>query len=326
MNTTEEIEKFLERDIIEYLDKIARSNKVGEYKSEEYIEKVKENLKIKDTVTTIKILQTAIQEFNETTPNDPYKEIRLKQIIEMNQIMKKFCEKNPEATRLKHVKDLLTEELEEKQNETNHINVFEKIEKEKKEIEKQKEEKYYLIKKKLSSHLTQIKKSISIAILKKDINTAIKRYKQLKQIFTRYPSIYIEEKKEIYNDMISYYMQIKKTMNQIKQRQTEKQQETQIKDIETKENYQQLHLENIQKIINSIKTDTKNKEFEKAKNKIIELKHIASQIPDKHKIIRQRLQSKIDLINQRIEFIKRHEYQKNRGLQEPFNNKNHIES
>ncbi|MCF7866800.1 hypothetical protein K9M18_05190 [Candidatus Woesearchaeota archaeon] len=326
MNSTEVLEKYIERDIIEYLDNISKSIQIGDNKSEEYIKEIKQNLEIKDTVTAIKILSKAIQEFNVTNSTDPYKQIRLKHILEISELLKIFCQKNPEATRIKHVTETLLEELELNENEITNLDTFTKLEKEKEQKTREKEEKYYQIKKTLIAHLSEIKKDLSIALLKKDVQTAMKKYKLLKQIFTRYPSIYIDEKKELYNDMISYYMQIKKTMKQLTQNKEDDKKDKIIKDLEIKENYQQLHLENIQEIINSIKQDSKEKEFEKAKNKIIELKHIASQIPDKHKIIKQRLETKIDLINQRIEFIKRFNMQKNKNLLEPNNESTKVQN
>ena len=54
MNTTEELEKYYERDMIEYLDNAAQARQIGDYSTEQYVEDTKESLKTKDTVSAIK--------------------------------------------------------------------------------------------------------------------------------------------------------------------------------------------------------------------------------------------------------------------------------
>jgi hypothetical protein len=66
-----------------------------------------------------------------------------------------------------------------------------------------------------------------------------------------------------------------------------------------------LRLEDLKVIIDQIKEDVKNSDFNSATQKTLELKQITGKIPDQYKHIRSILNSKIDIIVQRVEFVKR---------------------
>ncbi|MCF7871431.1 hypothetical protein K9L97_00170 [Candidatus Woesearchaeota archaeon] len=305
MNTTEELDSYIEMDIIQFLDKISEASQIGDYTSEKQLQELQKALNIKDTLSAINTTQEAIQEFNQTNQTDPYKQIRLIKIQEISETLTEYCKKNKDSQKLCKIAEMLKDELEIKKDKTETIDILQKLEQEKQEKQNQKQEKYYQIKTQLNKKLTILKEIMTTNLLKRNIPQAINAYKKMKIIFTRYPSIYLEEKKELYNDLISYYMQIKKTMKYIKEK--EKRDKIIKKQNEEKQQIkiQQIHLQQIANTIQEIKEDAKQGRLDDAKNKIIELKRINSQIPNKYTTIKETLNNKINLINERIEFIKR---------------------
>jgi len=69
-----------------------------------------------------------------------------------------------------------------------------------------------------------------------------------------------------------------------------------------------ISAQKIKEIMFEIKKDVGEKDFEAARSKLIDLKHITSKISDKH--VRNILEGKITTINQNIDFVRRSSEQK----------------
>lgn len=159
-----------------------------------------------------------------------------------------------------------------------------------------------VLKDSLDVKIGEVEKIIFINIRKKNLKEAMLDYKQLKKYFEEYPAKYKSEKQEIYSNLLSYYLQIQKLKKELQQEQ-DKGYSQEGAAPESKQ--KKLRLEEIKQAIFEIKRDVKNQRFDSAVNRVLELKHQASQIPDDYKSLRGILETKTDLMLQRISFIRR---------------------
>ena len=160
----------------------------------------------------------------------------------------------------------------------------------------------------LRNHIKSIKDQLFINIRKNELGSAMQNYTILKEAFQKYPQESPEEKeekKELYTDIISIFTQIKKIKSAVEEKHTTDSRKSAAIKLEKKENLKTLKLEDIKQIMEDTKNDAEMKKFDEATQKIIDLRHKASMIPDEYKHIRTILNSKIAELNQKIELMKR---------------------
>jgi len=304
-----ELDKFFERDIIEFLDEM-KSKQTGDnsYVSpEQYYELLNKALSKANSKRGVEIFEQAINKYNSLPKSDTYKGIIFEQIVEMLEMTKKYVKEMGDKTELSVLLNIFLEGHELQDDAPSKITSFEKLKEYRTKQEIKEEEKYYLIKQKVEDKIHEETKNLFVNIRKKKLKEAIASYKKIKSYFKEYPSIFEVEKQDLYSDILAYYMQIKRLRDELqkkKQRIEEKQREEEA----SEENNQSTTIQKIKEIVDEIKENTKNKDFHLAKGKIIDLRHITSTIPDKH--IRSILDSKINTINQKIDFAQRVSEQK----------------
>jgi uncharacterized coiled-coil DUF342 family protein len=116
----------------------------------------------------------------------------------------------------------------------------------------------------------------------------------------------MEKKQEIYTDLISFFMQINKLKKELEEDKIKILEDKRRLELSTKKNANSyLRLADLKELINQIKEDVKISDFTSATQKTIEIREIINKIPDQYKHIRSILSSKVDIIVQRIEFVKR---------------------
>jgi hypothetical protein len=298
-----DLEKYFERDIIEFLDKqieLQESQIKGQ--SSEMIESLESN----NISLATKILEDAITNYNKIPIDDVYKEIQLKKLLEMHRQATDFLTLHPQQSKFKDLVDLLKKSGQLDQGPIEKITVLEQKmnEQEEAKIEAREQEKRFALK--LDEEIKEINNNIAKSIRKKDLKSAVKDYKQLRIYFEQYPSTNIDQKQEVYNDLLSFFMQINKLKKELDEEKVNSASDRAKLELATKSNTDKyLRLEDIKKIVSEIKEDVKNADFGSATQKTIELRQITSKIPDQYKYIRSILNAKIDVISQRVEFVKR---------------------
>lgn len=292
MDTADGLQKYFELDIIEFLDK--KLNK-SQQTLKEYLEK-------NDVIAAIELFKLRIKLYNDTKVEDTYKQVRYNEILEDYEQIKKYLEKHPHE-KLQRIIELIDSETATSSKNPLQLNVFNKLENEKQEIEFEKEQKDLTLKNKLDSDIKKTIENMFISIRKQDLRKSIGNYRDLKMLFLRYPSRYDDDKKEIYKDLISFFMQIKKLKTQLKEQiKNDSRKVGKTKDMDI---HEQIKLHEIKELIDQIKEKTRQLDFATANNILIDLRHITNKIPDKYKHIRLALESRINVIGQRIDFIKR---------------------
>ncbi len=302
-----DLERFFEQDMIEFLDRkralqTSGSSDSRQLDSSDMIDALSKN----NVALASRILESAVEQYNQTSSTDVYKEIYFNRIIELAKLASEFIRINPQPSRLKEDITKLYQSKQLDQGPVDKITVFEDRSKEREEKLKLQREKELKFREQLEDKLKIINQNLFISIRKKDVPTAVKNYEEMKLCFEQYPPSFEERKREIYNDLLAFFMQLQKLKKDIVEEQ-KKYQENRQKLIETAKDNAQKYLRagEIEEIVNKIKQDVMNSDFNSARAKIIDLKHIASGIPDEYKHVRSVLNAKIDILNQRVEFVKR---------------------
>ncbi|MCC7574311.1 hypothetical protein KO361_01865 [Candidatus Woesearchaeota archaeon] len=296
-----ELEKFLERKIIEFLD-LKKSMKNTNNEMQDFEELIKQN-KITEAS---KILEDAIEKFNRLNPNDVYREINFNKIIEMVRIVSKLT-KNNEKNRLTEDVYMLIKSKQLEQDPTLNITVFDERKEQERKEQEIIQEKQRQMAGEIENQMMEINKKLFVSIRKKDLKNAIMQYRELKKKFEEYPPMLVESKAELYNDLLAFYMRIKNLKEEIKN--LPKNTKHEIEKPVIKENH--LKLEEIQEIVNQIQKDTKEEKFTEAKTKILELKHKISLIPENYINIKKKLEYIATSLIKKIEFAKRMQNQIN---------------
>ena len=292
-NNEAELEKYYEQDMIEFLDKKA----TGAEKQTE-ITQIEEALKEKNTKKANEILKEIIERYNRTSKNDVYKEIYFNRIIGIVKKIKTYLQKNEEPSELRNNIDLIEKSQELKSGIIDNITVFEEQEKEKEKEKKQRLQEEENLANELSKQMKNINKHIFIAIRKQDLKKAMIYYREFKKRFEQYPTRFIEDKKELYNDLLALFMNIKKLKKQLIKN---KEQKNKTKEKSRKK----LKIEDVKEQIQQIQTQIQNQEYKKAKMNILDLKHKISLIPNQYKNIKQSLEDITKSLIKKIEFSKK---------------------
>lgn len=299
-----ELERFFERDIIEFLDQKKQQN-------EETPEKKLEKLTLaKSYKEAKKIIEETIKQFNATPQNSPYREIYFNRIIDLVKIAHDQT-KNTDTNELTELINILINSKQLKQDYSQNISILEEIKE--RQIKKQEEllQKDREIAKQIENEMMQITKQLSVQIRKRDLKNAMKQYQELKKQFEKYPNTLEEEKTEIYNEMIAFYMRITKLKEELIKKQPKKQeQQEQQEKIQT----HKLKIEQIKEILLEIQQLQKKGNFKEAKNKTIDFKHKISLIPENYINIKSKLEQIANTIIQKIELNKQiHQEQINKN-------------
>lgn len=303
-----ELEKFFERDIIEFLDEKSREI-LGNEKGASFdfiYEQIEKSLQKRDVESAINLLEEVANKYNGISLDDAYKPIIYNEFMELIELAKSYVEKGLKDVNLDEIISQVMEMDETKESSLpDKISAFQKIKMERARKKIEEEEKIYKSQEELNKKRKLIEKNLFINIRKKRVKEAMLDYKQLKDLFEEYPSKFEEEKQEFYNDILAFFMQIKK----LKQELEEKMKEQQIKTNSMQPPPEpEVDPAQVQEIMNKIKEFVYNHDFNYAKNKLIDLKQMASKIQNRQ--IREILESKITSINQNIELAKKAAEQK----------------
>lgn len=297
------LDQYFERDIIEFLDK---KKELQDAEAKNTSSEMISALESSNIALAQKILEDAIFDYNKIGLHDVYKEIYFKKILEMTRQAIDFLNIHPQQSKLRETVELLIKSGELSQGTVEKITALEE------KINQEEEEKINAIaqEKDYANHLLEKIKNVSnkivLSIRKKDIRTAVISYKELKLYFEQYPSTDMDKKQDIYNDLLSFFMQINKLKKEVGEEKEKAIEDKKRLERATRANTNKyLRLTELNEIISKIKEDVKNSDFTAATQKIIELRQITGRIPDQYKHIRSILNSKIDVIVQRVEFVKR---------------------
>ncbi|PIN81410.1 hypothetical protein COV13_01165 [Candidatus Woesearchaeota archaeon CG10_big_fil_rev_8_21_14_0_10_32_9] len=312
-----DLERFFEQDMVEFLDRKRALQNTGSVDNNslsdpsEMIDALAKN----NVALASKLLENTIDKYNHLSSADVYKEIYFNRILELTRLISEFIRLNPQPSKLKEDLELLHQSRQLDQGPIDKITVFESRHEAREEKLKLQRDRELTFREHLEDKLKIINKNLFLSIRKKDVPTSIKYYEEMKICFEQYPPSFAERKKELYNDLLAYFMQLQKLRKDVVEDAKRHEEDTKRLLASVKDNAQKyLRANEIEGIINKIKIDVKNSDFNAARAKIIELKHIASSIPDEYKHVRSILNAKIDIINQRVEFVKR---LKEKGAQAP---------
>ncbi len=293
------LDKFLEMDMLEFLDNHKKSSG-REDDSLAYYEEVHEALLDKDVPRALDILEHAVEDYNKLGIQDLYKDIAYNKLLEAIQLLESYTGKGSDE--VKEFLELVDEEKI-RDGKPAKIMVFEDRQKARARKAFEEKEREYERKEDIKLEMRKTMQELFINIRKKNFEASVDSYKKLKQQFSEFPSNYIDEKKELYNDLLSYYIQIQKLKKELKQSRTVSVPSN--NDVEAADKGKYLNPRVINGIIEGIRNDVKDKKFDSAREKVIELKHITSSIPEDYKHARALLESKISSINQKVDLAKR---------------------
>jgi hypothetical protein len=297
-----DLEQYFERDIIEFLDK---QKELQDDDDKNTSSEMLSALETNNISVAAKLLEDTILNYNKLSSGF-YKDKNFRKITEMYRQAKEFVKLNPRQSRLKEIVDTLTHSRELEQGTIEKITALDRKFSELEAARTNAREQEEIFAKKLDRQIKEINNAITLNIKRKDLVPAIKNYKELKMYFEQYPSTEIEKKQELYNDMLSFFMQITKLKKELREDHARTLSDNKRLELATKNNANNyLRLSYIKDLIDLIKDDVKQTDFDAATQKTLEIRQIISRIPDQYKHVRAILNSKVDIIVQRIEFIKR---------------------
>jgi len=298
-----ELSKFFERDIIEFLDQKKAERSGIDASKEKFYGDYESALKKGDFQKGAEIFEEALTQYNSLNRDNPYKSIMYEDILEMIELSKKGLINMDEENNLTKLLKLLSEQ-EIESHMPDIIQAIEKIKVERAQVRIAQESKLYEEKAKIDKIIKELSQELFILLRKKDLKKAIDKYKNLKETFEKYPPKFDNEKQEVYEDILAFYMQIKRLKEELTQKsKIEKSLEIKKEHLTPIKKEQPSDLEKIKVIVAEIKEDAQKRDFHSAKSKIILLREIASHVPDDH--IRNMLEQKINTMNQKLEFVKR---------------------
>lgn len=209
-----ELERFFEKDVIDFLDK-----KLALRGAQSEINDLETAIKKKDYEEASRIIQEAIEKFNRTDVKDVYREVNFNKVLELIRIAHAYTDTLTERNKLIIDLELLEKSGELNKDSSKNINVFEerKIKELRKKEERLREDRDKA--RRIENESIEINKKLFESIRTKDVNAAILNYKKLKNKFSQYPNSLKQEKTEFFNDLIAYYMRIKKIKSELLEQQ-----------------------------------------------------------------------------------------------------------
>ncbi|MFP4567383.1 MAG: hypothetical protein ACLFN8_00410 [Candidatus Woesearchaeota archaeon] len=296
-----ELERFFEKDIVEFLDKQTKINT-----SKDELKKIEDAILSKNFTLASTIIEDAVKKFNKTNTNDVYREINFTKIRDLVQTAENLTKNITHKNRLSEDIKLLKESGQLTQDHTQNITVLDERDRNEALAESEIEREQMLKAKNIENKIAEINKQLFVSIRKKDLKGAIGQYREIKNKFKEYPSMFSDEKKEIYSDLMAFYMRINKLKEELKNTKTEglNLQKPQL----TERN---MTINDVKNIINEIKKDITSENFKEAKTKIINFKHKISLIPETYINIKRHLENTTNILLKKTEF-----YKKNQNLTE----------
>lgn len=299
MNSEQDLDRFFERDIIEFLDKEAEGQGMKE------VETVRRLLSQRKSGDVDKYLEKLIDEFNTLPKDNPYKDILFNRLIDIAGLIRSYLNKTSWDSELGRIVKYIDDNKLLEGETPDTLDVYKNKRKKKEQLEKQRIEKAYKIKEKLDQKIQETSKNLFISLRKKDLSHSMRNYKVLKTCFEEYPSRFSDDKKNLYSDLLAAYAQVKR----LKKEKYEETKKPESKEIDLKttssEEVHKITIDEINNIIQKVKKDTKEAKFQEAKQKLLGLKENISKIPDEYKKLRSILESKINILGQRVDFAKR---------------------
>ncbi len=297
-----DLDQYLEKDIIEFLDK-KKDIQMNEHKnSSEMLQALEAN----NVALAAKLIEETVSFYNQLPISSISKDQYFNKITEMYRQAAEFLKLNPLECRLKEDIELLTNSKELDEGVIERISSLDaKIsESEESKINAKKQESEFIAK--IDEEIKSRIEKLAISVKKKDLANSIANYKELKLLFEQYPSTESEKKQELYSDLLSFFMQIKKLKKEIEENKAKLLYDKKILESSLRKNVTNyLKLNDLKDLVNQIKDNVRNSDFNSATQKTIEMRQIINRIPDEYKHIRGILNSKLDIIVQRIEFVKR---------------------
>lgn len=289
----QDLTRFLKKDIINYLDTIAPTNDNENSTSlGNNLELFKDAVKDESWEEAANYFENMVENYNDISPTDIYKEVSFDKIFEAYE----FCKNKELQGDVKNYLKLLEEEKIGDGEVPNTISVLE-VKKERKQQKEFKEtEKDYDKKNELDNQIEEYQKQLFLAIRKEDIAKAVKNYKKIKQCFHKYPSRFEEDKENIYDDLLSLYVQIQKLSKKLSKANNNK---------EIPNNTEHFNTKKFKKLIAQAKNEGKRGDFAKAKQTILDLKHLTNTLPRNKQALHAMLDQKINKLQHAIQVAKR---------------------
>lgn len=293
MSRTLALEKFYEKDIVEFLDEYATTQKKEDFKSR--INKLEDYLKEKKYKKADNILREYVLEYNSISPDNVYKEINFNKIKKAITLFEEFGKEDKD---LNKVVEFFKKNTKDEGNIPLKLDFYELKDKEQEALVVEKEEILYQKKQKLDKIINNSTKELYINMRKRELREAMKYYEVIKKCFEEYPSKFDDEKKELYNDMLGYYVEL----TNLKKELDKQGQNTSDVDLNLEKH---IKIEFILQKIEQIKVECRQGNFSEADQIILDIKHINSKIPDEYPHIKNKLTSDIEQIKKIIEIVKR---------------------
>lgn len=290
-----ELEKFFKKDIIEFLDQ-----QLVVKGAQTEIKQLEEAIQANDYKEAARIIEAAVEKFNRTDPKDVYREINYNKIIDLVRIAQTYTKNFEAKNRLTEDIELLNNSRDLEKSFSENIQVFEERQREEWKEQEKIEQKEADRAQEIENELVEINKQLFVSLRKRDVKEAIAQYQEYKKRFQEYPSRFKEEKKELYNDLIAFYMRIKQLNEELYHTKLDLE-----KIIPKEERRKVLKIEEIKRVVLEVKIDINEKKFKEAKAKIINLKHKISLIPEKYKNIKDKLEDIANILMKKLEFEKK---------------------
>lgn len=280
------LEKFYELDIIEFLDEYASENS-SSFNGKKLVDDIKTQIKTKDLEAANESFRQLISNYNMLSENSAYKELTYRQIVDIYILAKKTLSDEEEDSDFYKAIQIISKMKDFEISKPYNLDVYDKLDEDKGLKAKKQAQEDYELKQELEKKMERVEHELYIALRKKDLQRSISLYKTQKDIFEKYPSRFLEAKKELYNELLSNYVQIQKL------KEHEKSEDPKVKT-------HHLKLEEVKKLLEGIAQKIHDKDFDEAQRKIIETNHLISRIPDEYKTIKKILRSKSDSLNNKI--------------------------
>ncbi|MFH1770381.1 MAG: hypothetical protein ABH828_02375 [archaeon] len=311
-----DLEKFLERDMIEFIEnkdierKHAQEAVMEEELEEEYSETksgteaikqelISQSMKEHLTESRKSEIKQHVEEFSEKI----FVAIQNKDLAKamvlyksMKHEFKKYPEKD-EKEKEKLFNDLIEAYYQIKKLEKNQLE--EKI-----HVEKLEEDKKEHLLGDVNEKIQLILKKIKVYLNHDDITKAMEEYDKLKTVFEKFPREFKEERRKLYDHMVVVYNEIHKQSNIQKQKEMDEEKaEPLSKEKDDKKGNINFLIEQKKKIRDIISL-MKQKNFEEAGLKLLEAKQAINRFPEEEMAEKEQYTNIVDEINHRLNFLK----------------------
>lgn len=281
------LRSFLKRDIIQFLEEKSPDSDKKTKSLKNHLRHFKESIDEERFAEASDVFEEMIERFNDISPTGVYKELFFNQIYKAFNYAKEEDLEGDIDKYIRYLKenDVLGEEV------PNKLEVLKAKKKEERQKEFKQAEEDYDKKNDLDDKIDELTKQVYLALRKENLSKSVNIYKQIKKCFEEYPSRFSEEKEELYNDLLSLYVQIKKLSKQKSSK------EESDEDDEEKEKF---NPKEFKAKVADTKQKAKRGEFNMAKQEILDLKHMVSSIPSHKEALHAMLDEKIDKLKHGI--------------------------